>query len=205
MIESSKEAKSERVQNILMAALDEFSDCGFSAARLDSIAERAGVAKGTIYLYFDGKETLFEEAARAVIGPMIDRIEALAAKPEAPAATILSDMLRTFYSDVIKDPRKRRLLHLIISEGPRFKRLLRFYHAEIVSRGMRAVRVVVAHGIKRGEFQNTAVIDFPQILFGPAFISALWTILFNDIEPLDLERYCDVHLNFALNGLRGAG
>lgn len=202
MATQGRDTKSKRIPLILSAALDEFVEKGFAAARLDSIAERAGVAKGTIYLYFDKKETLFEEAVRAVIGPMIARLEALAAAPQADAEAILRQMIGTFYREVISDPKKRSLLRLIISEGPRFPQLLRFYHNEVVSRGMGALKRVLAYGAERGEFAPSAALDYPQIIFGPALTAAIWTILFEEIDPIDLDAFCAAHLDFVMRGLR---
>ncbi|RIA55993.1 TetR/AcrR family transcriptional regulator [Dichotomicrobium thermohalophilum] len=202
MATDGKETKSQRIRFILAAALDEFVDKGFAAARLDSIAERAGVAKGTIYLYFDTKETLFEQAVRAVIGPMVARFESMAAAPEEDAETILRQMIRTLYREVITDPRKRNLLRLIISQGPRFQRLLRFYHDELIARSMAALRRVLAYGVERGEFGCSPAVDQPQIIFGPALTAAIWTILFEEIEPIDLDAYCEAHLDFMLRGLK---
>src|SRR3954470_4467084 len=61
----------ERRDAILAAALDEFAVQGFAAARLDDVAKRAGVAKGTIYLYFADKETLFQELIRTQLTPVV--------------------------------------------------------------------------------------------------------------------------------------
>jgi len=202
MTTDSKETKSKRIRFILAAALDEFVEKGFAAARLDSIAERAGVAKGTIYLYFDKKETLFEEAVRTVIGPMIARFESLAQAPRDDAETILREMIETLYLEVISDPKKRSLLRLLISQGPRFQRLLRFYHDEVISRSMGALKRVLAYGVERGEFARSAALDHPQVIFGPALMAAIWTILFEEIDPLDMDAFSAAHLELVLRGLK---
>ena len=131
-----KDQKNERVRAIIAAALEEFFQQGFAAARLDAIAERAGIGKGTIYLYFDSKETLFEEAVRSVILPVIERIESVALAPQGSAEALLRAMITTFYREVVATER-RRLLRLLIAEGPRFPRLVSFYHAEVITRGYR--------------------------------------------------------------------
>jgi len=202
MTTDSKETKSKRIRFILAAALDEFVEKGFAAARLDSIAERAGVAKGTIYLYFDKKETLFEAAVRTVIGPMIARFESLAQAPRDDAETILREMIETLYLEVISDPKKRSLLRLLISQGPRFQRLLRFYHDEVISRSMGALKRVLAYGVERGEFARSAALDHPQVIFGPALMAAIWTILFEEIDPLDMDAFSAAHLELVLRGLK---
>src|SRR4051812_6962204 len=86
--------QTERREAILSAALEEFSASGFAAARLDDVARRAGVAKGTIYLYFRDKEALFQELVRAMIGPVVGAIEAapLAELPARMVAEGIADL-----------------------------------------------------------------------------------------------------------------
>jgi AcrR family transcriptional regulator len=195
-----KEQKNERVREILAAALEEFFQQGFAAARLDAIAERAGIGKGTVYLYFDSKETLFEEAVRSVILPVIDHIESVALAPQGSAEMLLRAMITTFYRKVVATER-RRLLRLLIAEGPRFPRLVSFYHAEVLTRAIAAIRHVLRYGVERGEFAADAAIEYPQAIMGPALVGAIWKLLFDDIEPIDLERLCSAHLEIVLRGL----
>jgi len=197
---AGKEPKNERVREILAAALEEFFQQGFAAARLDAIAERAGIGKGTVYLYFDSKETLFEEAVRSVILPVIDRIETVALTPQGSAEMLLRAMITTFYREVVATDR-RRLLRLLIAEGGRFPRLVSFYHSEVLSRGMTAMSHVLRYGVERGEFAPTSAIDYPQAVMGPALVGVIWKLLFDEIQPIDLERLCDAHLEIVLRGL----
>lgn len=196
-----KDAKSERIQLILAAALEEFVELGFAGARLDTIAERAGIAKGTVYLYFENKEMLFEEAVRSVILPTIERAESMAMTMEGSAEVLLRAMIGAFYRDVI-GTEKRRVIRLLIGEGPRFPKLLAFYHAEVVSRGLSVLRKVMEYGVARGEFDRSSAMEFPQVILAPAMIAALWKMLFDDIESVDLDRYCDAHMDLAINGLK---
>src|SRR5579872_4279760 len=71
---SRAERAADRRQAIIDAALDEFIARGFTATRLDDVAKRAGVAKGTIYLHFKDKESMFEELIRTALVPLIDRL-----------------------------------------------------------------------------------------------------------------------------------
>jgi AcrR family transcriptional regulator len=195
-----KDPKAERIQAILAAALEEFVEQGFAAARLDAIAERAGIGKGTVYLYFDSKEALFEEAVRSVILPVIEGLEGAALSPQGSAEMLLRLMITTFYREVVATDR-RRIVRLLIGEGPRFPRLVAFYHGEVVSRGIAALRHVLRYGVERGEFRQSAAAEFPQVVMGPAMVGAIWTMLFGEIEPLDLERLRDAHIDLLLHGL----
>lgn len=195
-----KDQKNERVREIQAAALEEFFQQGFAAARLDAIAERAGIGKGTVYLYFDSKETLFEEAVRSVVRPVLERIESAALAPQGSAATLLRDMIATFYREIIATER-RRLLRLLIAEGSRFPQLVSFYHSEVLTRGMAAMRMILRYGVERGEFAPSAAIDYPQAIMGPALVGAIWKLLFDDIDPIDLDELREAHLELVLGGL----
>src|SRR3979411_1665379 len=111
--------KDARPQELRAAALDLFGERGFAAARLDDVATRAGVAKGTLYLYFHSKEALFEELIRTAVSPLREQVGKVAAAPNLPPAKALETFFALFEKDVLGSDRKL-LLRLIISEGARF-------------------------------------------------------------------------------------
>src|SRR5215468_10034658 len=110
-----------RRQAILDAALDVFAERWFEEARLDDVAAQAGVAKGTLYLYFDDKEALFEEVVRSTAAPIVERLTALAAMAEVPFKDLLEALFKVFEKEVL-GTRRKLLIRLIIAEGPRFPR-----------------------------------------------------------------------------------
>src|SRR5580704_9408981 len=150
----------DRREAILAAALDEFSARGFAAARLDDVARRAGVAKGTIYLYFRDKEALFQELIRSVIGPLIARFEA-AAEIDLPARFVAERIVDLFVREVY-GTRRKDVIRLIIAEGPRFPKLAEFYYREVISRVIAAVRALLRRAVERGEVAAEALTRFPQ-------------------------------------------
>src|SRR5450631_270647 len=111
---------------ILTAALDEFSARGFEAARLDDVAKRAGVAKGTIYLYFRDKESLFQELIRAMLTPLVGTIEALGAA-DVPINVLAERLVDVFVREVY-ETRRKDVIRLMIAEGRRFPKLAEFYY-----------------------------------------------------------------------------
>src|SRR5450759_762384 len=115
-----------RREAILAAALDEFSSRGFEAARLDDVAKRAGVAKGTIYLYFRDKETLFQELIRAMLTPLVGTIEALGAA-DVPIGVLSEQVVELFVREVY-ETRRKDVIRLMLSEGRRFPKLAEFYY-----------------------------------------------------------------------------
>src|SRR5450631_3705069 len=127
-----KERSAARREAILAAALDEFSSRGFEAARLDDVAKRAGVAKGTIYLYFRDKESLFQELVRAMLSPFVGVIEA-APLADAPVRVIAETIVDLFVREIF-GTRRKDVIRLIITEGPRFPSLAEFYFHEVIER-----------------------------------------------------------------------
>jgi len=170
---------------ILEAALDEFSARGFAAARLDDVAKRAAIAKGTIYLYFKDKESLFQELIRSKMTPVVGTLEAAFAT-DLPLRVIVEQVIELFVREVY-GTRRRQLIRLIISEGPRFPTLAEFYYREVLSRGLKAVRGLLQRAYERGEIADDTLIRYPQLLVAPGFIAIVWSGLFDRFEPLDVR------------------
>ncbi len=193
--------REERLKKILAAGFEEFAASGFAAARLDAIAEAAGISKGTIYLYFQSKEHLFEEVMKSFIQPIIDRVVHVSEEPDGSAAAMLRAQLETIYKQAIATDR-RRMLRLLVAEGPRFPHLVDLYYHEVVSRVFGALKRTIEHGLKTGEFQNAEFAAFPPLLMGPALGGALWKMLFEDRHALDLDALCEAHIAMLLKALK---
>jgi AcrR family transcriptional regulator len=183
----------ERRAAIVEAALEEFIARGFAATRLDDIAKRAGVAKGTIYLHFKDKESMFEELVRIVIVPVVERLTTL-----PPPTGSVRDLVETFASNFLKEvanTRRGDLVRLIVAEGPRFPAVADFYYREVVSRGIAGMRALIGLGIARGEIRERNLARYPQILVAPALIAVIWQGLFARHAPLDAQEMLRVHLD----------
>jgi AcrR family transcriptional regulator len=105
---------------ILDAALEEFTARGYEGARLDDVAKRAGVAKGTIYLYFADKEALFQDLVRSMVHPVLGTLEHLR-EVDIPARLLVEGMLNTFVREIL-GTRRKDIVRLIFTEGTRFRR-----------------------------------------------------------------------------------
>src|SRR5246127_3247225 len=141
------ERAAERRATIVAAALDEFVARGFTATRLDDVAKRAGVAKGTIYLHFKDKEALFEELVRTAIVPVVERITT-PPPMNGSVRDALEGFARMFIQEVV-GTRRADIIRLIIAEGPRFPAIADFYYREVISRGMAAMRGLIQIAVKR--------------------------------------------------------
>lgn len=186
-----------RREAILAAALEEFSARGYEAARLDDVAKRASVAKGTIYLYFHGKESLFQELIRATLAPLVVSIEAMG-EADWPARVLAERIVDLFVREIFETSRKD-VIRLMISEGRRFPKLAEFYYNEVLSRIVAAIRAILRRAAARGEVPQ-GLVDFPQLIAAPGLVAIIWSGLFERFEPLDVRAMMKTHIEllFAL-------
>jgi AcrR family transcriptional regulator len=190
-----------RRETILTAALDEFSLRGFEAARLDDVAKRAGVAKGTIYLYFRDKESLFQELIRTMLTPLVGTIEALG-KADLPLSQLAGHIADLFVREVY-ETRRKDVIRLMISEGRRFPKLAEFYYREVLSRIIAAVRALLRRAAARGEIAE-GLAEFPQIIAAPGLVAIIWDGLFARFEPLDVRAMMKTHIELLFGARRPA-
>ena len=192
-VSNRAERSAERRAAIVEAAMDEFIARGFAATRLDDVAKRAGVAKGTLYLHFKDKESMFEELIRTAIVPLIGRMHA-----PPPIGGSVRDAVEGFARAFIQEvasTRRGDIVRLIVAEGPRFPSIADFYYREVVSRGLAGMRALIELGIARGEIKQKELARFPQILVAPALIAVIWQSLFSRHAPLDAIEMFRVHLD----------
>jgi AcrR family transcriptional regulator len=193
---SRAQKSAARRDAILVAALDEFSAQGFAAARLEDVARRAGVAKGTIYLHFANKEALFQELVRTMLGPLVATLDQLRAT-DLPIRTVLERFADLFVTGIY-GTRRRDVVHLVISEGARFPKLAEFYYREVVERGMAAMRALLERAIARGEIRHTGLARFPQLVVAPGLVAIIWRGLFDRFAPLDAADMMRAHIDILL-------
>lgn len=192
--------KEARPSEILAAALSVFSERGFAAARLDDVAERAGIAKGTIYLYFSTKEELFEAVVRDAFSPVLERMTGAMALPDMSCRALVELMIRTMYVQMVATER-REILRLLVAEAKRFPDLVSFYHREAISRGKAIAGEILRRGIASGEFRDSPATRYPEVLMGPAILAAVWKLVFEPVEPMDLDRMVEAHLDLVLGSI----
>jgi AcrR family transcriptional regulator len=181
-----------RREAIMQAGLAVFAEQGFAATKLDDVAVKAGVAKGTIYLYFRDKQDLFEQIVRDAVLPVIARLESIAQAPDLPADVIFKALFDLFRTEVL-ETRRKHVLRLILTDGPRFPALAEFYHCEVVSRGLKHIGELLRRSSAKGEVSTAGVVKFPQLVFAPLLMAVMWDALFARIDPLDVEELLAVH------------
>jgi AcrR family transcriptional regulator len=191
--------KANRREQILAAAFEEFAAHGYAATRLEDVAKRAAIAKGTIYLYFRDKEQLFRAVVRSLIKK---RVVAFAGAFQGPAPVLFREMLSRMYAQVVRNERARGIVRLLVAESDKFPQLSDIYHQEIIGPGLRALRQMLKRGVASGEFRRAKALEFPQLLIAPGVLAIVWTLIFGKRHRLDLDAYMKAHLDFVLGSLQ---
>ena len=193
--------KDARPAEILDAALACFAERGFAATRLDDVAKRAGITKGTLYLYFPNKEELFKAVVRQAIVANIARGEALVAESAEPASVLLERLIHN-WAQLIPTPASA-IPKLVLAEAGNFPDIARFYLDEVVNRGRALIRSVISKGVATGEFRAVDIESGAYCIFAPMVLAMLWRHSFapHDREPLDAKAIADAHLQLLLRGL----
>lgn len=194
--------KDRRPEEITAAALECFAERGFAACRLDDIAARAGVTKGTLYLYFESKEDLFKAVVRQALVPRIAEFERLVANATGSSARQIEAFVMAWPA-IIATRQLSAIPKLIIAEAGNFPDLARYYFDEVIARARRLVVGIIQRGIERGEFRSG---DPGQAFFSviaPFLVALLWKAIFEPVAggTLDVEALCRSHLSIVLRGL----
>jgi AcrR family transcriptional regulator len=195
--------KAERPGEILDAAFEEFVKHGYAATRLEDVAERAGVTKGTIYFYFATKERVFEEMVRHMSRPMFSELNEFIATRTGPFHTRLRSAIGFLYKRIADDRTSRETLRFLIAEGGRFPDLVDRHYQEIVEPFVDLMREVVEAGIRAGEFRATPAVNFPEVIFSPAMLLAVLRMLHGDRRRIDIDAFAEAHFDLLMKGLSG--
>ena len=189
--------KEDRPAEITQAALAAFAEKGYAATRVDDVAKRAGVSKGLLYLYFKTKEDLFKAVIRSFLSPRIEALISNIEETELSAGDFVRGPFLAFARSLPKSPAKI-LVRLMIAEGPKHPDLVAWYWENVVSRALAALRTLIERGVDNGEFRESALNEFPQLLVTPVFFSMIWTIVFQPHTNLDTDRFIEAHVEMVL-------
>jgi AcrR family transcriptional regulator len=199
--EPRRRRKAERPHEILEAAFAEFSRNGYATTTLEQIAERAGVTKGTIYVYFDSKEQLFITMVRGLMKVTLDILQEMLETHQGSTADLLRAQFSFIYQHIVEDRRRREMARLLIAEASRFPALTDRYQEEIHRPCMEFLEKTIQRGLDRGEFRASAVTDCPLVIIAPIALVDTWIMMFEDRHPLDLKTYFDAHIELVIRGL----
>jgi len=198
--------KEARPDEIVEAALDVFVEKGYAATRLEDVARRAGVSKGTMYLYFDGKEKLFQAVVRRALVPTLEQGEALLATHVGPSSDLLAQLIRAWW-ERIGLSKGSGILKLVMAESANFPDITRIYHEEVVQRGRQLVAAAIQRGIDRGEFRPVDTALTVRLAMAPLVYAMIWkhSMIRCDQAQMDWNAFLEGHIEHFLRGLQAAG
>jgi AcrR family transcriptional regulator len=194
--------KEARPSELLAAALDIFVEKGYAATRLEDVAARAGVSKGTLYLYFDSKATLLKAVVEDGIVPVLDKGEDIIANFVGSTSELLREMLLTWWSQV-GESKLSGICKLMVAEASNFPEIASYYHDAVIARGQGLIRRALEIGMARGEFRQIDVEVAKDSIFAPVLMLMLWRHSFADCCSIEQEPvgYLSKHLDIVLHGL----
>ena len=164
--------KQARPQELLNAALELFVEKGFSATRSEEVATRAGVSKGTLYLYFPSKEELFKAVVRNNLASLIAEGQHIADQFEGSSAQLLRLLMQTWWQRV-GDTHAGGIFKVVITEVRNFPELAQFYTDEVIVPAHRLITGTLRRGIERGEFRDVPLDETTHTLIAPLLFQAL--------------------------------
>ena len=190
----------ERPHQILSAAVDLFCELGFEAARLEDIADRAGVSKATIYLYFESKEDLFFALIRENIVPMVDQTISQMEKFEGPA----SDFLRFkahHLGHALAHTNHGAILKLVVAESRRFPEIADYFRTEVPERGIENLAKLIQRGIDDGEFRPCDAKTAAALFMFPLLMNGIWMNSLGPDTLIDPGLLIEMHCENFIRGL----
>jgi len=194
--------KDARPGELAAAALDLFVERGFAATRLDDVARRAGVSKGTLYLYFDSKEDLFKAVIREGYVSRITEFAERMKDFQGTSAELIRELVNTWWEQ-IGATKLAGITKLMMSEAGNFPDLANFYHDEVVVRGTGLFAAAIQRGVDSGEFRPVSLEFTPRVACAPVIMLMLWRNSFDlcGTHQMDAQAYLDTHTDMLLHAL----
>jgi AcrR family transcriptional regulator len=199
--------KDSRPSELLEAALEIFVERGYAAARLEDVAAKAGVSKGTLYLYYANKEELFKAVVRRSIAPLIAETRQIIEQSSEDSEALLARFLDIWWTRY-GGTRLAGITKLVVGEAGNFPEMARFYNGEVVSGNHELITMILRRGVARKEFREIDVDAVAHHVMAPLVLKSIWA---NSIEPccgsagaLDPKHFLAHHLDMLLRALREA-
>ena len=186
----------------MAAALELFVEKGFAGTRLEDVAARAGVSKGTLYLYFDSKEVLFKAVIQEGIVPILEEGAGLIEGFQGSSADLLQALISEWWQR-IGNTHLGGVPKLMISEAGNFPELATYYHNAVIMRGRDLMRRTLQRGIGSGEFRRIDVETAIDVIFAPVLMMVIWRYSLGACcgTAHDPRTYLRTHFDLIVGGL----
>ncbi len=196
--------KDARPGELLAAALSLFVEKGFAATTVEAVAARAGVSKGTLFLYFPSKVELFQAVVRENIVGRLSEWAQTIERHEGPQAPLLRELMHQWWQR-IGMTEASGITKLVLSEAGQFPDIARFYQTEVIEPGQALMRQILRRGVASGEFRDLNLEHTIHGLFAPMLFLVMWKhslgLCVPTKHPLDPEAFIDSQLQLLLHGL----
>lgn len=197
---SRAEQKALRPAQILDAAFEEFVAKGFTATRVEDIAERIGVTKGTVYVYFPTKDDLFTAMLDHIavsFGELLAEVKAL----KGSCQERLHALILLFYDHAVKERRTRELMRFVVSENTRFPQVFDMHYEQFIKPLLDQIQQVIDEGTATGEFRKGPAAN-AGVIASPIQAMIVQHLIFNGRQPIDLDTHIEGHLDLVMAALR---
>ena len=198
--QKTRRRKEARPAEIVAAGISEFEEYGFHRANLNRIAKKAGISKGTIYLYFPSKEALFLAAIEEHVTSVMGQSEAQMSEVEGTTRELLTTLLRNMYARCVHGE-AQALFRILLTEGDRMPEVVSDYHAMTVQRGSTLLKNILERGLARGEVRPGPVFETPHVIIAPAVYFSVHKMMFKSAQPLDFDKFFEAHVDMLLHGV----
>lgn len=196
--------KEARPGELLDAALDLFVEKGFSAARVDEVAARAGVSKGTLFLYFQSKEDLFKAVVRENIVNQFPTWQEEFEVFQGSSADMLRYALLSWWERIGKT-RASGITKLVMSEAQNFPEIALFYQEEVIKPGNAMIRRILERGVHSGEFRQLDLEQAVHIIVAPMIFLMMWKHSMGacaaSAKIVDPEQFIHMQVDVLLHGM----
>ena len=196
--------KEARPGELVKAALDLFVEKGFAATRVDEVAARAGVSKGTLFLYFESKEDLFKAVIRDNIANLFPAWNEEFKTFEGSSAEMLHYAMDLWWLNVGNTPASG-IVKLVISEAQNFPEIAAFYQKEVVEPGTGLLQSILQRGVERGEFQHMDTSKSVFSIIAPMIFLMMWKHSMGacaaSANIIDPKEFIHMHVDLLLNGM----
>ncbi len=196
--------KEARPGELLAAALELFVEKGFAATRVDEVAQRAGVSKGTLFLYFPSKEELFKAVVRENISGRFAEWAEVLQTYQGSSADLLRLAMTQWWERIGSTPASG-IPKLVMSEAGNFPELVQFFHSEVVEPGNQLIRLILERGVARGEFRSLDPVYGVYSVIAPMMFLSMWkhsmTPCGSGLNMIDPEHYLNSQIDTILHGL----
>ena len=192
--------KDARPSELIAAALDLFVERGFAATKMDDIAAKAGVSKGTLYLYFDSKEALFKAVIEQGVLPLLDEGEMRLQRFEGDARTLLQEFMLRWWQ-LMGETRLGGIPKLMIAEAGNFPKVATYYYENVIVRGRNLIGQVLKLGMDSNEFREMDIESTIDVIMSPVLMLIVWKYSLTPCGTNNPKQYMSTYFELVMNGL----